>query len=425
MLRTAGRRQESTSEPDGAISTLPSALNGTYSWISSGSLWSDGDELIAGWVDDSRHVRIARRLSTRAWETSVDLFSATGTVFGQQVTNDSHNTIAVAKDALGFYHVSGDMHAVALRYMRSTAPGRLDSWTTGMVGAQESSATYPQFVKAKSGTLYFWYRDGSSGDGDWLLNKCSLNTGVPVWTRVATVLQGSVENVSAYPQNIAVDPTTGRWHMLWTIRKDFSDDAENEHIYGAYSDDEGVTWKKYSDDSSYTLPITWASGEIVQNLPGGAAGDRTLMNGGSTAVDTNGRPQSVWLLESGVGTGVYHYRHLWLDGSNVWHWDAPFGTTNSSGRVPALHIFPDGRRWMFFQNGAGGRGNTLRYLDLDTSTETVVRNVNMIQYTPAIHYARDRGVLYVLAPYERQAGAQGGDAADLAAQANVPVIALR
>ncbi len=424
MRRHVATGRESSIDVDGALSTLPSALNGNYSWIGAQSVWVDGDEVIVGWVDDNRHVRIARRLYRRPFEASVDLFSATGTVFGQQVTLDSHNTISVAKDDAGFYHVSGDMHAVALKYMRSSAPGRLDSWTSGMVGTLEASATYPQFVKAKSGVLYFWYRDGSSGDGNWVLNKCSTATGAPVWTRVTTVLQGSVENVSAYPQNIAVDPTTGRWHMLWTIRDDFSSDATNHDIFYAYSDDEGVSWNK-TDGTPYVLPILGLTGEVVQSLPGGAAGDRTLINGGSTAVNPSGKPESVWLLESGVGTGVYHYRHLWLDGSNVWHWDAPFGTTNSSGRVPALHIWPDGRRWMFFQNGAGGRGNTLRYLDLDTSTETVVRNANMIQHTPVIRHSREREVLYVLAPKERQAGAQGGDPADLGAQLAVPVIALR
>jgi hypothetical protein len=211
--------------------------------------------------------------------------------------------------------------------------------------------------------------------------------------------------------------------MVWTIRKDFSSEAENENIYAAYSDDDGVTWKKYSDGSSYTLPITFASGEVVQTLVGGAGGGPILKNGGTTALDTDGYPQSVWLLESGVSTGVYHYKLLAWNGS-AWAWTSPFGTTNSSGRIPALHIWPDGRRWMFFQNGAGGRGNTLRYLDLDASTETVVRNTNMIQHTPVVHYSRARGAVYVFAPYERQDGAEGGDPADLAAQADVPIIAL-
>jgi hypothetical protein len=434
--KSAGNRRESTTPDDTQEFTLPSNLRGDYSWIGAQSIATFGDIQYAVWVGADRKARIARRLFNREWETSIDLSAQSGSVLTADFDLDSHNTIVVHVDVMGYVHIAGNMHADPLLYMRSTSPGVLTAWTSGMVGTLESSATYPQFITAKNGVTYFFYRDGSSGDGDWVLNKCSNvgaidipggypagRDGAPVWTRVAVVLQGSVENVNAYPHNIAVNPTTGRWHMVWTIRKDFSSDAENENIYAAYSDDDGVTWKKYSDGSSYTLPITWASGEVVQALVGGAGGGPILKNGGSTSLDTSGYPQSVWLLESGVSTGVYYYKLLAWNGS-AWAWTSPFGTTNSSGRVPALHIWPDGRRWMFFQNGAGGRGNTLRYLDLDASTETVVRNVSMIHHTPVVHYSRARGAVYVFAPYERQDGAELSDPADLADQPDVPIIAL-
>jgi hypothetical protein len=434
--KSAGNRRESTTPDDTQEFTLPSNLRGDYSWIGAQSIATFGDIQYAVWVGADRKARIARRLFNREWETSIDLSAQSGSVLTADFDLDSHNTIVVHVDVMGYVHIAGNMHADPLLYMRSTSPGVLTAWTSGMVGTLESSATYPQFITAKNGVTYFFYRDGSSGDGDWVLNKCSNvgaidipggypagRDGAPVWTRVAVVLQGSVENVNAYPHNIAVNPTTGRWHMVWTIRKDFSSDAENENIYAAYSDDDGVTWKKYSDGSSYTLPITWASGEVVQALVGGAGGGPILKNGGSTSLDTSGYPQSVWLLESGVSTGVYYYKLLAWNGS-AWAWTSPFGTTNSSGRVPALHIWPDGRRWMFFQNGAGGRGNTLRYLDLDASTETAVRNVSMIHHTPVVHYSRARGAVYVFAPYERQDGAELSDPADLADQPDVPIIAL-
>jgi hypothetical protein len=423
MFPTVATARESAVADDGQEFILPSPLRGDYSWIGFQSIATFGDIQYVVWVGPDRKARIARRLFNREWEPSIDLSVQSGSVLTADFALDSHNTIVVHVDDAGYVHISGNMHADPLLYMRSSSPGVLTAWTSGMVGTLETSATYPQFVTARNGVTYFWYRDGSSGDGDWVLNKFSTDPDILAWTRVAVVLQGSVENVNAYPQNIVVNPTTGRWHMVWTIRKDFSSEEQNENIYAAYSDDDGVTWKKYSDGSSYTLPITFASGEVVQTLVGGAGGGPTLKNGGMTALDTNGYPQSVWLLESGVNTNVYHYKLLAWNGS-AWAWTSPFTTTNSSGRVPGLHIWPDGRRWMFFQNGAGGRANTLRYLDLDTSIEYIVRNVNMIQHTPAIHYSRARGVLYVLAPSERQDGAGGSDRVDLAAQADVPVIAL-
>jgi hypothetical protein len=416
---SSSNRQESSSEPVGITNhPLPSALNGTYSWIHHSSIVTEGTRQHVVWVDDNRKVRIARRYYTREWEPSVDLSVQTGTAFSAQATLDSHNYIAVAEDDQGYIHVSGDMHAVALKYMRSTTPGSLTDWTTGMVGTEETSATYPHFFKAKNGVLYFWYRTGSSGDGDWVLNR--WNSSTLTWTRVALVLQGTVENVSAYPQEITVDHTTGRWHMLWTIRKDFVGPEENENIYAAYSDDNGVTWRKYSDNSAYSLPITWASGEIVVPLTGCAVG--TILNGGNTTIAPDGNPHSVWLVED--ESSVYRYRHVWFDGA-TWHYDTLMPTTNSSGRMPALFYWPDGRKWMFFQNGAGGRANTLRYYDLDADTETLILDVNMRHYLPVVKYARGRGVVYVLAPYERQDGSIAGDPADLGAQLNVPFLALR
>jgi hypothetical protein len=424
MLNAVGTRAESSIDPVGVTTyTLPSNLKGDYSAINHSSMWVDGDEMVVIWVGPNREIRLARRLWRRPFEASINLSTVTGSVFTSQWTLDSHNYMVVAKCSAGYYHVAGDMHAVPLKYMRSSSMGSLSDWNSTMIGTEETSCTYPQFIKAKSGTLYFWYRYGSSGDGDWYLNKWDAST--LTWSRVGRVHYGTADNVNAYPHEIAVDPVSGRWHMLWTIRKDFSSIDENENIYGAYSDDEGVTWRKYSDDSAYTLPITWASGEIIQSIPGGAVDGRALFNGGQTSVGPDGLPQSVWLYESASGSNVYQYRHLWLDGSKVWHWDTLLSGGNSSARMPGLALWPDGRRWMFFQNGAGGRGNTLRYVDIDTGIETVVLNQNMLNYIPTVCHSKDRGVIYMIAPYERQDGLTGGEPADITDQPNVPVLAIR
>jgi hypothetical protein len=236
--RSVGTRRESSLPTDEQEFPLPSTLRGDYSWIGYQSIATFGDIQYCVWVGADRKARISRRLFNREWETAVDLSAQSGSVLTADFALDSHNTVCVHVDDAGYVHVSGNMHADPLLYMRSTTPGVLTAWTSGMVGTLETSATYPQFVTARNGLTYFWYRDGSSGDGDWVLNKWNSTT--LAWTRVAVVLQGQVENVNAYPQNIAVNPTTGRWHMVWTIRKDFSSEAENENIYAAYSDDDAV-----------------------------------------------------------------------------------------------------------------------------------------------------------------------------------------
>ena len=396
--------------------TVPSAVNGTYSWIHNSSQWITAHDHFVVYVGANREVRIARRMYERAWLPSVNLQTATGSVFTAAVTEDSHNVMAVALDNEGYIHVSGNMHAVPLLYMRSVRPYDMTEWTSGMVGTEESNATYPKFIMSKTNQLYFWYRDGFSGDGNWVLNK--YNAPAKTWSRVAVVLQGSVENVNAYPLDVAVDRTSGRWHTIWTIRKDFSSQDENEHLYYAYTDDEGVTWKK-TDGTPYALPITWASGEKIVDLPGGAI--ETVYNGGGLDIDSSGNPHGVTLVQD---TGqVARYRHVWL-AAGVWHYDLFMASTNSSGRVPQICCWPDGTNWMIFQNGAGGRANSLRYIDMSTLVEGVITSTNMLHYLPAIKFSPERNTLFVFAPRERQDGLLVGDP-DLSAQTSAPIFGIR
>jgi hypothetical protein len=190
-----GNRRESCVPTDTQEFPLPSTLRGDYSWIGAQSIATFGDIQYCVWVGADRKARISRRLFNREWETAVDLSAQSGSVLTADFDLDSHNTIVVHVDGDGYVHVSGNMHADALLYMRSTTPGVLTAWSSGMVGSLETSVTYPQFVTAKDGNTFFWYRTGSSGDGDWVLNKWSSIT--LTWTRVATVLQGTVENVNA------------------------------------------------------------------------------------------------------------------------------------------------------------------------------------------------------------------------------------
>jgi hypothetical protein len=76
----------------------------------------------------------------------------------------------IAVDAQGYIHVAGNTDDAPLRYIRSTAPDDITTWTApGMVGDREDSVGYPRFVTVGY-ELLFDYRDGSDADGDWVLN---------------------------------------------------------------------------------------------------------------------------------------------------------------------------------------------------------------------------------------------------------------
>jgi hypothetical protein len=399
---------------------LPTALNGDYSWIQTGSLVTHGDVQYAVWVDDSRKARIAKRTHGQGWTSTVDLSTVTDTALSAQFTQDSHNYVVVGVDSYGYVHVSGNMHAGALKYMRTAQPGKIDgTWVaSSMIGTEEASVTYPEFVKALDGDFYFWYRDGGSGDGDHYLNK--WNPIARTWSRIAKVIDGKTDDWSAYPQPIAVDQETGRWHMLWTWRlgPTSTGPEDNRDVCYAYSDDEGTTWRK-TDGSAYTLPITKATGEVIVAHNGGLT--ETILNGGTTAVDGDNRPHSTWIIAD-VG-GVDRYHHIYHDGA-AWQNDLLLSGVTASRR-PVTVCFPDGRLWMLFSTSSGSRGNRLRAYDIDGGTETVLLDVDLLAHEPATEWSSARGTLYAFAPYERQDGAQVGDPADLAAQTSVPVLAIR
>jgi hypothetical protein len=369
------------------------------------------------WVDENKHGRIAKRQHGGAWGTSVDLQATANTALAAVFADDSHNVIVCAVDERGYIHVSGNHHASALHYMRSTKPGDISAWTSpAMVGTEETRVTYPQFFKLIDGTLMFSYRDGDSGNGDNYLNRYNHTT--QTWTRVAKIWDGKTDNNNAYLQHIAVDRRTGRIHAMWTWR-DTLDAISNEHFCYGYSDDDGVSWKK-SDGSAYTLPITKASSEkiITTNYP---TTDSPILNQGGLEVDMSGYPHAAILVNDSGSRRQVH--HVWFDGTS-WHDDTltAYTVTASSSR-PAVATFSDGTVWILFVTNGSGRPRYLRVLDVTVPTavvEKVILATDLLSYEPAFDtqalYSRDE--LHLLPHMARDGGSQVGDPGTLGAQVN-------
>lgn len=417
-----------TSEPEAASYALPSVLNGNYSWASQpfqqDNLWSDGPVQYAVWVDDNKKARLARRIHTQAWESSIDLSGVTGTALSAAFTDDSHNVICVATDERGYVHVSGNMHgaqppgtgAEPLKYMRTTQPGFLTSWTTGMVGTQEGDVTYPQFFKARNGKLHFMYRDGLSSNGDHYIN--AFNSATRTWSRVCKLFDGEGTR-NAYPQHVAVDRTTGRWHVMWTWREGVIGAEENEDICYAYTDNDGVTWRK-TDGTAYTLPITASTAEVIFDIAAGP-----ILNNGGLEVDASGRPHAaIMIMDS---NSRYQVNHIYHDGS-AWVKTQVSNFSASSGRRPAVACLSNGRVFILYCTGTeSGYLKMYEVTNPASVATTTLYATDLLTFEPIIDtqalYQRDR--IFVLGCKERSAGSQLGDPADLGAQASVPVLAIR
>ena len=85
-----------------------------------------------------------------------------------------------------------------------------------MLGRNEASATYPQFLHDGAGNLLFLYRDGMSGNGLWMLNAWRDGQ----WKRVGQLFAGRDDDgpVSAYPTQFVADDD-GRFHVAVVWRR--------------------------------------------------------------------------------------------------------------------------------------------------------------------------------------------------------------
>ena len=237
-----------------------------------------------------------RQLGSTTWETKV-------TPYKGNIT-DAHNSISVIVDGDGFLHMSWDHHNTTLNYCKSVAPGSLDLGPQiTMTGSNETSVSYPEFHLLPDGNLIFLYRDGSSGNGNLVLN--SYNTKQKKWRRIHQSLINGEGDRNAYWQ-VCVDKK-GTIHLSWVWRES-PDVASNHDLCYAKSTDGGTTWKK-SDGTNYTIPIIATSANYAARIPEKS----DLINQTSIYGDSSGNPYicSYWKTS---GSTIPQYHVVYHDG---------------------------------------------------------------------------------------------------------------
>lgn len=129
--------------------------------------------LIVAYYDSNRQVKVAMRHQDKPWEFQV--------LEGPKYKGwDSHNYITMTVDENHHIHISGDQHVNGLNYWRSK--GLTQTFRRfPMTKVAEDRVTYPTFFRSPTNTLLFQYRDGSSGDGTWIINQYDQRK--QVWSR--------------------------------------------------------------------------------------------------------------------------------------------------------------------------------------------------------------------------------------------------
>lgn len=300
------------------------------------ALLTDGDEQFAAYYDASRRMTIAsRRLDSTEW---------TKEILPTSVKWDSHNYVTMAIDSQGHLHVSGNMHCAPLIYFRTTRPRDVTSFEqiASMVGENENRCTYPKFVTGAAGELIFTYRDGSSGNGNQIWNV--YDTESRTWRRLLdSPLFSGQGKMNAYFVG-PVQDSEGVFHICWVWR-DTSDCATNHDLSYARSRDL-VHWET-SDGKPLALPITLATGEIVDPVPPGGG----IINGNTKiGFDADGRVVLSYHKHDAEGnTQIYNARREedgWkIHKASDWNYRWDFqggGSIVFEIRVGAVSVTDDG-----------------------------------------------------------------------------------
>lgn len=196
-------------------------------------------------------------------------------------TIDAHNTISIMVDGDGYLHLAWDHHNNPLRYCKSIYPGSLEvSEKISMTGKFENRISYPEFYKLHNGDLLFFFRDGSSGQGNLVINKYSIHT--KQWAQLQSLLIDGEGRRNAYWQ--ACIDKQGTVHISWVWRES-PDVASNHDMAYACSKDGGITWEK-STGEKYQIPITGATAEYTLRIPQKSE----LINQTSMSTDKKGNP---------------------------------------------------------------------------------------------------------------------------------------
>lgn len=175
---------------------------------------------------------------------------------------DAHRSISIALDGQGFLHMAWDHHGNKLRYCRSLQPFSLEMGEEKpMTGQLEDNVTYPEFYRLPDGRLLFFYRDGSSGNGNLVINV--FDVADQQWTRLQQNLINGEGQRNAYWQACVDDK--GYIHISWVWRES-PDVASNHDLCYAVSKDAGKSWEK-STGEKYLIPITAATAEVISNIP--------------------------------------------------------------------------------------------------------------------------------------------------------------
>lgn len=284
------------------------------------------------YYDSFGTIVLARRQNEGSWE-----FQWTG--FKGDIS-DAHNAVSLAVDGTGYLHMSWSHHSGRLMYAKSVSPDSMEMKEVQMIGTLEDRATYPEFYVQPSGDMFFLYRNGSSGNGNIVLNRYSVSSGS--WQRVQDNLISGEGRISPYWQ--ACVDSKGRLHISWVWRETGNVTTNYNMSYAVSTDASGSTFVNSLGDAQL-LPITESTSEVICEIPK----DSALINQTSMTVDNDNKPYiiSYWRVN-----GVVQYNIIRFTGEQWIIYNTDIRNTNFDLSGIGTRQLPCGRPQILV-NGSG------------------------------------------------------------------------
>ena len=176
------------------------------------SLKTVGDKQFIAYYDRDRMMTVAsRKLGSDSW---------TKQTLPNRLRWDSHNSVSMGIDKMGYIHVSGNMHVDPLVYFRSEIPYDVTSMIelNEMLDINEDGVTYPRFFYNIDQDLLYSYRSGTCGHGNILVNRYLPEEGS--WERYLKkpLFAGLDEGDSRAAYHRFVRDSQGNFHFIWMWR---------------------------------------------------------------------------------------------------------------------------------------------------------------------------------------------------------------
>lgn len=210
------------------------------------SFLQQGDWQFVGYFNKNRNLTVAsRKVFEKKWAYKI---------LPTKVGWDSHNAIVMAIDRDNCIHISGNMHNDSLIYFKTEKPFQVASFQKifPQVSAKdESSCTYPGFLKDANGRIVYYYRIGSSGKGNTINNV--YDETIKTFKRLTDKpLFDGMDEMSAY-QSGAPTESNGYFHLTWDWRD--TPDCETNHDLSYARSKDLIHWETMNGEK-VELPIT-------------------------------------------------------------------------------------------------------------------------------------------------------------------------